>query len=87
MLDFPQVKVDPDEVEKASLYPLMISAVCPRPIAFICSQSADGVRNVSPYSYFNAMNHDPPILVMGALRLGTASTADLFCIKLKLKLF
>ncbi len=48
------------------MYPLVISAVVPRPIAFICSQDAAGTVNLSPYSYFNAMAHDPPILVMGA---------------------
>ena len=38
----------------------------PRPIAFICSQDAEGRVNLSPYSYFNAVAHDPPILVVGA---------------------
>eukprot|EP00271_Cylindrocystis_brebissonii_P021506 TRINITY_DN7706_c0_g1_i1.p1 TRINITY_DN7706_c0_g1~~TRINITY_DN7706_c0_g1_i1.p1 ORF type:complete len:302 (-),score=57.24 TRINITY_DN7706_c0_g1_i1:326-1231(-) len=47
------------------LYPLTISAVVPRPIAFISSMSKDGVRNLSPYSYFNAVAHDPPILAIG----------------------
>lgn len=62
----PQVRVDPVEVGAAALYPLVISAVAPRPIAFICSESSAGVRNLSPYSYFNAVSHDPPILAMGA---------------------
>ncbi len=29
-------------------------------------QSKEGVVNVSPYSYFNAMSHDPPHIAIGA---------------------
>ena len=47
------------------MYPLVISAVVPRPIAFISSQSLAGVRNLSPYSYFNVMSHDPPYVCIG----------------------
>ncbi|WP_458526049.1 flavin reductase family protein [Onishia taeanensis] len=34
----------------------------PRPIGWISSQSADGVRNLAPYSFFNAFNYTPPII-------------------------
>ena len=34
----------------------------PRPIGWISSQSADGVRNLAPYSFFNAFNYTPPIV-------------------------
>jgi hypothetical protein len=30
-------------------------------------QSKKGIVNLAPYSYFNAMAHDPPTLVMGKL--------------------
>ena len=36
--------------------------VAPRPIGWISSLSADGVRNVAPYSFFNAFNYTPPII-------------------------
>ena len=60
-----QVSVDPEEIGGSAVYPLVISAVVPRPIAFICSQDGKGTVNLSPYSYFNAVAHDPPILVVG----------------------
>jgi flavin reductase (DIM6/NTAB) family NADH-FMN oxidoreductase RutF len=36
--------------------------VGPRPIGWISSQSADGVRNLAPYSFFNGFNYWPPII-------------------------
>ncbi len=36
--------------------------VGPRPIGWIASQSAVGVRNLAPYSFFNAFNYTPPLI-------------------------
>ncbi len=36
--------------------------VAPRPIGWIASQSATGVLNLAPYSFFNAFNYTPPII-------------------------
>jgi flavin reductase (DIM6/NTAB) family NADH-FMN oxidoreductase RutF len=36
--------------------------VGPRPIGWISSVSADGARNLAPYSFFNAFNYRPPII-------------------------
>ena len=36
--------------------------VGPRPIGWISSQSASGVRNLAPYSFFNGFNYTPPIV-------------------------
>ena len=36
--------------------------VGPRPIGWISSQSADGVLNLAPYSFFNAFNYVPPLI-------------------------
>ena len=47
-------------------YKLLISAILPRPIAFVSSRSADGsVTNLAPFSYFNVVNHDPPLFIIG----------------------
>lgn len=36
--------------------------VGPRPIGWISSQSATGVLNLAPYSFFNAFNYTPPLI-------------------------
>lgn len=36
--------------------------VGPRPIGWVSTMSASGVRNLAPYSFFNLFNYRPPIL-------------------------
>lgn len=36
--------------------------VAPRPIGWIATLSADGRRNLAPYSFFNLLNYTPPLL-------------------------
>lgn len=46
-----------------SLYSLCITFVTPRPIGFISTVSASGVRNLAPFSFFNMVCARPPILM------------------------
>ena len=48
-------------------YKLLISAITPRPIAFLSTLGADGRTgaNLAPFSYFNMLSHDPPLFVVG----------------------
>jgi flavin reductase (DIM6/NTAB) family NADH-FMN oxidoreductase RutF len=65
-----QVQVfNPSELK--SSYNLMISTVTPRPIALVSSRSKSGIDNVSPFSYFGAVAHDPPMLSIGFCRKGS----------------
>ncbi len=38
----------------------------PRPIGWVSTRSASGVRNLAPYSFFNAFNDRPPILAFAS---------------------
>jgi hypothetical protein len=60
--------IDPATYPTAELYPLVISAVVPRPIGFAATIAKDGTVNLSPYSYFNVMGHNPFIVAMGICR-------------------
>jgi len=47
-------------------YKMLISAIVPRPIGFVSTVAPDGKSsNLAPFSYFNMVNHDPPIFVLG----------------------
>ncbi|KAK4123311.1 hypothetical protein N657DRAFT_656574 [Parathielavia appendiculata] len=47
-------------------YKLLISAIVPRPIAFLSTRSADGLTtNLAPFSYFQMIGHDPPLFTIG----------------------
>jgi len=43
-------------------YLLLASLVTPRPIAFVTTLSPDGKINAAPFSFFNLMGANPPIL-------------------------
>lgn len=40
-----------------------VACVVPRPIAWVSTRSADGTANLAPFSYFNAVSSDPPVLM------------------------
>ncbi|MDN5867372.1 MAG: flavin reductase family protein [Candidatus Nitrosocosmicus sp.] len=46
-------------------YALLISLITPRPIAFISTLSDKGIPNAAPFSFFNLMGNDPPIVAIG----------------------
>lgn len=47
------------------VYKLLIGTVVPRPIAWVTTRSPEGVANAAPYSFFNCLSSDPPILALG----------------------
>jgi flavin reductase (DIM6/NTAB) family NADH-FMN oxidoreductase RutF len=58
-----------DPSKLASSYNLIISTATPRPIALISSRNpTTKVDNVSPFSYFGAVAHDPPMFAIGFCR-------------------
>jgi flavin reductase (DIM6/NTAB) family NADH-FMN oxidoreductase RutF len=46
-------------------YKMLVSALTPRPIAWVVSQSAQGHLNAAPFSFFNAFSGDPPVVGFG----------------------
>ncbi|AIQ15032.1 flavin reductase family protein [Paenibacillus durus] len=57
-------------------YKLLIGSVVPRPIAFVTSVSAEGVVNAAPFSYFNIVNNDPPMLMFSCGRHADGTLKD-----------
>lgn len=56
------------QLETQERYKLMAAAITPRPIAWVTSLSGDGVRNAAPYSFFNMMSAQPPLVALGMMR-------------------
>jgi flavin reductase (DIM6/NTAB) family NADH-FMN oxidoreductase RutF len=50
-------------------YKLMASLIVPRPIALVTTVNADGVVNAAPFSMFNMLGEDPPILMISLNKL------------------
>jgi flavin reductase (DIM6/NTAB) family NADH-FMN oxidoreductase RutF len=57
-----QIKLD--ELSDMQTYFAMTQTIMPRPIAWVLSENADGSLNLAPYSYFNAVCTDPPLVVV-----------------------
>jgi flavin reductase (DIM6/NTAB) family NADH-FMN oxidoreductase RutF len=45
-------------------YKILTGLVFPRPIALVSTRSENGVANCAPYSWFNAICEDPPLLLL-----------------------
>ncbi len=59
--------------EGAGPYSMLNAIVVPRPIGWISTLSAEGVPNLAPYSFFNAVAYNPPQVMFtatGSHRLG-----------------
>lgn len=49
-------------------YRFLTSAIVPRPIAFISTVSAEGARNLAPFSYFMGVGSKPPTLAVSIIK-------------------
>ncbi|PIL26632.1 hypothetical protein GSI_11298 [Ganoderma sinense ZZ0214-1] len=71
--------VDPSKEDPRRIYKLMISGIIPRPIAFVSSVSESGLENIAPFSLFNQVSHNPPLVSVSIAQLpdgGLKDTAD-----------
>ena len=48
-------------------YELLLGTVLPRPVTIVTTVSDDGAINAAPYSLFNVVSHDPPVLMISVL--------------------
>ena len=51
------------------------ACVGPRPIAWISTVSADGVDNLAPFSQFNNLSYNPPMVMISFQPTGTEESA------------
>lgn len=55
--------INPADLQPSEFYRFMIGTIGPRPIAFASTIDADGVVNLSPFSFFNVFGYNPATLV------------------------
>ena len=48
-----------------NIYKLLVATIGPRPIAWVTTQDMDGTINAAPYSFFNAVSGNPPVVTIG----------------------
>lgn len=62
------VHFSPKELSERDNYKFLIGSIIPRPIALITSVSEDDVLNIAPFSYFNIVTSNPPMVSVALQR-------------------
>lgn len=68
--------IDFTELSAYQRYKLMASLIVPRPIALITTINSAGVVNAAPFSMFNMLGEDPPIVMVSINRLHDGRLKD-----------
>jgi len=68
------LSINPSGIPMPKLHEYLLSAVAPRPIAFVSTIDKEGNVNLSPFSFFNVFGSNPPTLVFSPARSGRTGT-------------
>lgn len=60
--------LDPATASQKDIYKVLTGAVIPRPIGWISTVDKNGVPNLAPFSFFNAVGEDPPHVIFSTVR-------------------
>jgi len=60
-------EIDPYDSDRPMInnYRLLVSGIAPRPVGFLSTVNPKGEKNLSPFSYFQVIDHDPPMFIVG----------------------
>ncbi|MFJ5565521.1 flavin reductase family protein [Lysinibacillus xylanilyticus] len=62
------ISIDPTKNTERENYKLLIGSIIPRPIAFVTTKSEQGVINGAPFSFFNIVSSNPPMISLAVQR-------------------
>lgn len=62
------ISINPATISERDNYKLLIGSIIPRPIAFVTTKSENGVVNGAPFSYFNIVTSNPPMISLSIQR-------------------
>lgn len=62
------LSIDPAELSERENYKLLIGSIIPRPIAFVTSLSVSEIINGAPFSFFNIVSSNPPMISVSIAR-------------------
>lgn len=68
--------IDPAANTTADNYKLLTNLVVPRPIAWVTSQNEQGVINLAPFSFFNAVGNKPLFVIISVGKNEDGSDKD-----------
>jgi flavin reductase (DIM6/NTAB) family NADH-FMN oxidoreductase RutF len=62
------LSIDPTKNSERENYKFLIGSIIPRPIAFVTTSSKEGILNGAPFSYFNIVSSNPPMISLSIQR-------------------
>jgi flavin reductase (DIM6/NTAB) family NADH-FMN oxidoreductase RutF len=62
------ISIDPQHQSERDNYKLLIGSIIPRPVALVTTLSNTGAVNAAPFSYFNIVTADPPMISISVQR-------------------
>lgn len=62
------ISIDPNQQTERANYKLLTGSIIPRPIAWVTTLAANGKVNAAPFSYFNIVTADPPMVSVSVQR-------------------
>ncbi|MCS7196905.1 MAG: flavin reductase family protein [Aquificaceae bacterium] len=68
MLKFFSMLFDMERPSGFEPYEVLVNLIVPRPIAWVSTLSPEGVYNLAPFSFFNALCDEPPLVVVSVSR-------------------
>ncbi len=68
------LQIDPKETPIPIVHQYLLGGVAPRPIALVSTLSSEGLRNLTPFSFFNAFGANPPTIAFSPARRGRDGT-------------
>lgn len=64
------MQFDTQHTDASTLYKLLTGTVIPRPIGWVSTVDENGINNLAPFSFFNAVGEDPPHVMFSTVRTG-----------------
>ncbi|WP_332697502.1 flavin reductase family protein [Halalkalibacter lacteus] len=60
--------IDPNDLAERDNYKFLTGSIIPRPVAVVTTLSNDGILNAAPFSYFNVVSSNPPMISISVQR-------------------
>ncbi len=70
------MRIDVADLTDTAAYRILTDAVVPRPVAWVSTLGPDGVRNLAPFSFFQAIGGAPPTVIVSVARHGDGDRKD-----------
>lgn len=74
--------LDLAQIKPSQVYFHMVQTLVPRPIAWVLSENQTGSYNLAPFSYFNAVSSNPPLIMLSIGKKPDGTAKDT-CVNIK----